>query len=224
MKTQATDKSTQKAIPDFYQNQNTFIANQNQYRSIVAKYINERNKAYIVAIVMFGIAMMAIASTVYLATQAKVQALIFNQDGQFIGVPNVKTRINDKAIITNQIAEYIIDLYSVPADTATKEHNVTKVVSMTDSNYFNNYVLPIIKQNLLKNRDTQVTVKINNIILTNTGEWSVDYSTWVADRKTDSFKTLVNYRQDLDLDKPEKILNNPLGIFVTSLETQEVMQ
>lgn len=218
------DKSTHKAIPGFYQNQNTFIANQNQYRSIVAKYIKERNNAYIIAVVMFGITMIAIASTVYLATQAKVQALIFNQDGQFIGIPNVKTKINDKAIITNQIAEYIIDLYSVPADTTTKEHNVTKVVSMTDPNYFNNYVLPIIKQNLLKNRDTQVTVKINNIVPTNSGEWSVDYSTWIGDRKTDSFKTLVNYRQDLNLDKPEKILNNPLGIFITSLETQEVMQ
>jgi type IV secretory pathway TrbF-like protein len=218
------NKSNDKTIPDFYQNQNTFIANQNQYRSIVAKYIKERNNAYVIAIVMFIVTMIAIASTVYLATQSRVQAVIFNQDGQFIGIPNIKTKINDKAMITNQIAEYIIDLYSVPADITTKEHNVTKVVSMTDSNYFNNYVLSIIKQNLLKNRDTQVTVKINSIVLTNTGEWSIDYSTWVGDHKTDSFKTLVNYRQDLNLDKPEKILNNPLGIFVTSLETQELME
>jgi len=144
------NKSNDKTIPDFYQNQNTFIANQNQYRSIVAKYIKERNNAYVIAIVMFIVTMLAIASTVYLATQSRVQAVIFNQDGQFIGIPNIKTKINDKAMITNQIAEYIIDLYSVPADITTKEHNVTKVVSMTDSNYFNNYVLPIIKQNLLK--------------------------------------------------------------------------
>ena len=69
---------------DYSEIQNTFIANQNQYRSILTKYVKERNVAYLIALVMFIVMLLSVGITTYLATQIKVQAIIFNQDGQFI--------------------------------------------------------------------------------------------------------------------------------------------
>jgi type IV secretory pathway TrbF-like protein len=206
---------------DFEVQQEIFIANQNQYRSTVAKYIKERNMAYVVAIVMFFLALGCLISTVIMAHEAKVQALIFDKDGQFIGVPNTKTKINDKALVISQLADYITYLYSVPNDMTAKEHNVIKVVAMTDSNYFNSQILPIIKQNLLKYQNTQVIVKVNSIVPTSDGEWIIDFSSFVSDHKIGSYKTILHYRQDLNLDSPSKMINNPLGIYITSLDTQE---
>jgi type IV secretory pathway TrbF-like protein len=204
--------------------QNTFIANQNQYRDIVSKYIKERRNAYIVAIVMFFLALAAVIVAVITSGQVRVQAMIFDKDGQYIGAPNVKTTINDKAILVNQLSEYITFLYSVPGDLNTKKYNVTKVVAMTDSNYFSKVVLPIIKDNLTKYQDTQVMVKVNSIIPLGDNRWTIEFSTYVADHLTDSYKTILSYKQDLNLDSPSKMINNPLGIYITSLETQEKIQ
>jgi type IV secretory pathway TrbF-like protein len=208
---------------DFILLQETFIANQNQYRSIIAKYIKERNLAYIVALVLFIVMIISIAITAYLATQAKVQAVIFNQDGQFVGIPNLKTKINNEAIIANQLVEYIRGVYAVPADSISKERNVAKVVTMTDEAYFNAHVLPIIRQNLLKYKDTQVEVKVTYIKPVE-GVWNVEFDTYAGTTRLSSYVSRISFRQDLNLDTNEKILNNPLGIYVTSIDTGEKFQ
>lgn len=204
--------------------QNTFIANQNQYRDIISKYIKERRNAYIVAIVMFFLALVAVIVAVTTAKEVKVQAMIFDKDGQYIGVPNIKTQINDRAIIMNQLAEYITFLYSVAGDLNTKKYNITKVVAMTDSKYFSSSVLPVIRDNLTKYQDTQVVVKVNSIIPLGDNRWTIEFSTYIGDHLTNSYKTILSYKQDLNLDNPSKMINNPLGIYVTSLETQEKIQ
>jgi type IV secretory pathway TrbF-like protein len=209
-----------KLSKDFVLLQETFIANQNQYRSIVAKYIKERNLACIVAIIMFIVLLTSIAVSVSLASQAKVQAVIFNQDGQFIGIPNVKTKINEEAIIANQLVDYIKGVYSVPADSMSKLQSITKVVAMTDETYFNAHLQPIIKQNLLKYKDSQVEVKITYIKQIN-GVWDIEFDTYAATSRLNSYISKISFRQDLNLDTGEKMLNNPLGIYVTSIETGE---
>ena len=171
------DKLNPKPTKDFVLQQQTFIANQNQYRSIVAKYIKERNLACLIALIMFVAMLASVSVCVILAQQAKVQAVIFNQDGQFIGIPNVKTQINNEAIIANQLIAYVTGIYSVPADSVSKQNNVTKVVTMTGDIYFDAHVLPIIKQNLLKYRDTQVEVKVTYVKPMN-GVWNIEFDTY----------------------------------------------
>ncbi|MBY0379354.1 MAG: type IV secretion system protein [Burkholderiales bacterium] len=208
---------------DFVLLQETFIANQNQYRSIVAKYIRERNLAYMVATIMFIVMLISVGITTYLSTQAKVQAVIFNQDGEFIGIPNVRVRINNEAIIANQLIAYISGVYGVPADAISKEQSVTKVVSMTDDAYFNSHVLPIIRGNLLNYKDQQVEVRVTYIKPVD-GIWNIDFDTYSGTTRLKSYTSRINFRQDLNLDNNEKILNNPLGIYVTSIETGEKFQ
>ena len=214
------DKLNPKPTKDFVLQQQIFIANQNQYRSIVAKYIKERNLACLIALIMFVAMLGAVSVCVILAQQAKVQAIIFNQDGQFIGIPNVKTQINNEAIIANQLIAYVTGIYSVPADSVSKQNNVTKVVTMTGDVYFDAHVLPIIKQNLLKYRDTQVEVKVTYIKPMN-GVWNIEFDTYTATTRLSSYVTKISYTQDLNLDTTEKMFNNPLGIYVTSIETGE---
>ncbi len=214
------DKLNPKPTKDFVLQQQTFIANQNQYRSIVAKYIKERNLACLIALIMFVAMLASVSVCVILAQQAKVQAVIFNQDGQFIGIPNVKTQINNEAIIANQLIAYVTGIYSVPADSVSKQNNVTKVVTMTGDIYFDAHVLPIIKQNLLKYRDTQVEVKVTYVKPMN-GVWNIEFDTYTATTRLSSYVTKISYTQDLNLDTTEKMFNNPLGIYVTSIETGE---
>lgn len=206
---------------DFEVQQDIFIANQNQYRSIVARYIKERNLAYLVAVIMFMLALVGLTYAIYMAHSTRIRALIFDKDGQYIGEPNLKTKINDKAFIVSQLADYITYLYSVPSDEVSKEHYVMRVVAMTDANYFRSQILPIIRQNLLKYPSTQVVVKVNSIVPTSDGEWIIDFSSLIADHKVGDYKTVLHYRQDFNLDTAAKMINNPLGIYITSLDTQE---
>jgi len=179
--------------------------------------------AYLVAVI-FGVVMLVLVGvSTYLATQAKVQAVIFNQDGQFIGIPNIKTRINEEAIVANQLIAYISGVYGVAADATSKEHNITKVVAMTDEVYFNTHVLPIIRNNLLKYKEQQVEVRVTYIKEIN-GVWNIDFDTYSGANKLDSYTSRISFRQDLNLDTNDKMLNNPLGIFVSSIETGEKLQ
>lgn len=208
---------------DYSEIQNTFIANQNQYRSILTKYVKERNVAYLIALVMFIVMLLSVGITTYLATQIKVQAIIFNQDGQFIGIPNTKVSINNELIVANQLVSFISSIYEVPLDQASKQHNITKILSMTDEHYFTNHLLPIIKDNFINYKDQQVEVRVTYIKPIN-NIWNIDFDTYMANTKLKSYSSRISFKQDLNLDTNDKMLNNPLGIYITNIETGEKLQ
>lgn len=206
--------------------QNEYIVNQGQVKSLIGKYIKQRNFAFIVMLVVIIASGIIVYSSLQIAGEAKkVDKVVFKEDGSggltYLGLSNAKLEVDKKMYISNQIVEYVSALYSIPSDKDKREFNVTKVQWMTDIQYFAKYPQPLLIEAYTKNGTQLIVVATSLSGEVSNGVWEVDWTKTIDGVKIGDFRTLITYKQTNKLSGSQAYLYNPLGIIVTSIDTQQ---
>ena len=206
--------------------QNEYIVNQGQVKSLIGKYIKQRNFAFIVMLVVIIVSGIIVYSSLQIAGEAKkVDKVVFKEDGSggltYLGLSNSKLEIDKKMYISNQIVEYVAALYSIPSDKDKREFNVAKVQWMTDIQYFAKYPQPLLIEAYTKNGTQLIVVATSLSGEVSKDVWEVDWTKTIDGVKIGNFRTLITYKQTDKLSGSQAYLYNPLGIIVTSIDTQQ---
>ena len=206
--------------------QNEYIVNQGQVKSLIGKYIKQRNFAFIVMFVVIiasiGITMIALQ----VAGEAKkVDKVVFKEDGTggltYLGLPDSKLKVGNQLYISNQMVEYVTALYSIPTDRNQRQYNILKVQWMTNVQYFNQYPQPLLIEAYNKH-GAQLIIASSTLSGENTtGVWEVDWTKTVDGAKVGDFRTLITFKQTDNINGSPAYLYNPLGIVVTGIATQQ---
>lgn len=211
---------------DFDLLQDEYMINQAQVKTIIGRYINQRNFAIGFAVISLIIASVLMFYSLQIAKQTKVvDKIVFKEDGSggltMIGAVNDHLQVKSKVYIGNQLSEYLVGMYSIPTDLNQKKYNVAKVKMMTSADYFSNTLQTKLHDMYKTSGNQVVEVYPNTISEIYKNVWQITWTKLVNNTKVGDFQTNITFVQTDIGDSTELIKLNPLGILVTNVSTQE---
>ena len=200
---------------------NTYIANEKHYKSIIGKYITQRNASIGINIVLLVVILILSLNYINIASQPKFKSMIFDKKGSYLGVALSEVRTNDELLIKGALTDYITFLYAAPQDPDTRKYFVRKVASMTSGKYFDDVVSQIMKDNYTKFPIQSITITIqNDPIPTSKNVWQIDWISTIDGKKNVYYKSVITFAVSKDISDIDR-MTNPLGLLVTNILTQE---
>ncbi|MFN8771025.1 MAG: VirB8/TrbF family protein [Neisseriaceae bacterium] len=200
--------------------ENTYIANQNHYKSILGKYITQRNVSIGFNLIFLVIIAILSLNLIDIAHQPKYKAMIFDKKGSYLGVPLTETRTDSEILIKASLEDYITFLYSAPQDQDARTFFVRKVASMTSAKYFDNTVSDIIKSNYTSFPTQSTTITIQDSLPIGKNVWQIDWIRTIDGKTNVYYKSTLSFTINNDVTDKDRI-TNPNGIWITNIMTQE---
>ena len=203
--------------------QDEYIINHQHFKRQLITYIKQRNYAIMFAIFCVVLSFAIVYKSLIIANEGKkIEKIVFKEDGTggltYMGIVNNGIQINTKKYIANQLQEYVVAMNSVPISHDMREYNISKVQFMTDVIYWNS-LQKNIKDNYLANNGKLVSIKITTVAEISKNIWAIDWTQYVDDANTGSFKSIITFNQVINKNNDTLAMAyNPLDLAITHIE------
>lgn len=212
----------------FVTRENPYFNEIKGYRDLRAADKISRSMGWFFGVFGLTIAAVCCCGMIYIGSKSKYIPMVYmaNSNGglTYSGVATDVLKIT-QPMLANQLKDFIIDLRQIPQDTELKNQYMHKVKMMSTSDLFTNSIIPMVKDRYIANSGKTIKVTIKNVLPISKNTWQVDWEEQNGDMPADKFKGSITFTLNQNIDDPEVLLYDPLGIVVSDINiNQEVSQ
>lgn len=182
----------------------------------------QRNAILLLIIVI----LFCIVGLIWIGKSSKFIPMVFYTDrnGSMVygGIATEKLEIS-QPMVENQLARYIEGLRQVPTDLSVRTEYVRKVKMLSDTDVYDQVAVPTF-ENRYKDGAPNIYVTIRNIIPVDANTYQVDWDETANKVAVTTWKAMISFTMDNEIDDPQVRLYNPLGIQITGLNINQEIQ